>query len=233
MTAHQFSLEGAVVATERPSHPAKYSDELLPVLAKLLRGRHELLDPMAGTGKIAAIRRFNFDGHITCNDLEPEWTDPAFRVDEWHFSDAASMDWANDGQLDAICTSPTYGNRMADHHEAQDGSRRYSYTHCLGHALHEGNTGQMQWGEAYRTKHVEIVRECRRVLKDIGVLVVNVSNHVRHGEIVDVVGWWRTIVPMLGFEFITEYEVPTKRMRNGANAEKRVDSESVLVFERR
>ena len=41
---------------------------------------------------------------------------PGAGVDEVHIGDAEHMDWALYGQFCAICTSPTYGNRMADHH---------------------------------------------------------------------------------------------------------------------
>ena len=54
-------------------HPAKYTDIFLPVFAELLKGRKNVLDPMAGTGKIAEIRKFGYAGRITCNDIEPEW----------------------------------------------------------------------------------------------------------------------------------------------------------------
>lgn len=35
--------------------------------------------------------------------------------------------------FDAVITSPTYGNRMADHHDAQDGSKRITYRHSGRH----------------------------------------------------------------------------------------------------
>ena len=37
-----------------PRHPAKYTDVLLPVFARILReyGAQSVLDPMAGVGKI-------------------------------------------------------------------------------------------------------------------------------------------------------------------------------------
>lgn len=126
-------------------HPAKYTDKFLPVFAELLKGRKNVLDPMAGTGKIAEIRKFGYSGRITCNDIEPEWqVGENYQIDEWHFTDAANMDWAADGQFDAICTSPTYGNRMADSFIARDGSKRVTYRHFLGHDLKAENTGHMQ-----------------------------------------------------------------------------------------
>ena len=52
-----------------------------------------------------------------------------------------------DVTFDAICTSPTYGNRMADHHEARDGSPRDTYRHVLGRPLTPGNSGALHWGD--------------------------------------------------------------------------------------
>ena len=53
----------------------------------------------------------------------------------------------SDATFDMVVTSPTYGNRMADHHNAKDGRRRITYTHNLGRTLTPGNSGAMQWGE--------------------------------------------------------------------------------------
>jgi DNA modification methylase len=185
---------------------------------------------MSGSGKIALIRNYGYIGRITCNDLEPEWTNPDYPVDEWHYTDAAVMDWARDEQFDVIATSPTYGNRMADHFTPKDSSKRYSYTINLGRELSEGNTGTMQWGLDYQQKNAEIAKECYRVLQSLGVFVLNVSDHVRNYQVVNVVGWWVEMMIETGFNFINEIEVETPRMRNGANFGARVESESICVF---
>jgi hypothetical protein len=112
------------------------------------------------------IKEHGFTGKVVCNELEREWVETStHNVDEWHIGDAANMAWAESNSFDAICTSPTYGNRMADHHNAKDGSKRVTYKHFLGRDLNEANTGKMQWGENYRQKHLEIYKECGRVLK--------------------------------------------------------------------
>src|SRR5690606_6685178 len=115
------------VATMPPRHPAKYTDVLLPVFARILRGHgaQSVLDPMAGVGKIGLLRDYGFAGRIVANEIEPEWAAQAPAHVEMHVGDAANMTWARDGEFDAIVTSPTYGNRMADHHNARDGSRRH------------------------------------------------------------------------------------------------------------
>ena len=80
-------------------------------------------------------------------------------------------------------TSPTYGDRLADHHDARDGSVRHSYKHDLGRDLHPDNSGAMQWGPAYRDFHTAAWVEVRRVLRPGGRFVLNVKDHVRGGVV--------------------------------------------------
>lgn len=212
-------------------HPAKFTDAFIPIFAKLLQKTKNVLDPFAGTGKLALIKGYGYLGKVICNELECDWTtlDP-YQVDEWHYGDAAAMLWCPSGSVDAICTSPCYGNRMADHHNARDGSRRITYTHCLGRQLHPENTGKMQWGEQYRQKHIAVYRECHRILCEKGLFIVNLSNHIRKGQEVDVVGWNKSVIPDLGFRLEDEIKVETPRMKRGENYNLRVQYESILVF---
>ena len=73
------------------------------------------------------------------------------KVDSINVGDAEFLPYKDDF-FEAICTSPTYGNRMADHFEAKDGSKRNTYRYAIGRALDEENTGKMQWGKKYREK---------------------------------------------------------------------------------
>ena len=109
-----------------------------------------------------------------------------------------------DATFDAICTSPTYGNRMADHHNARDASPRHTYRHVLGRPLTRGNSGALQWGdgiagEEYRALHVAVWTECRRVLKPGGIFVLNVKDHIRGGVLQEVTKWHSVALLMLGF----------------------------------
>ena len=217
---------------DKLKHPATYTESFIPIFAEILSGCGNILDPFAGVGKIAKIKDYGFAGKVVCNELEPEWTSAdKYNVDEWHIGDAANMGWAKDKSFDAICTSPTYGNRMADHHDAKDGSKRITYTHRLGRKLNAENTGQMQWGGVYRDKHVAVYKECRRVLKPDGIFVLNVSNHIRKGVEVDVTQWH--IDTLLGFGFVLKEKrrIETPRMKFGANADKRTNAEFILIFE--
>ena len=218
-------------------HPAKYSDVLIPILAEWLRDAANVLDPMGGSGKLAAIKAYGYRGRVICNDLEPEWAAAenvanGFAVDQWQHSDAAAMTWAEDATFEAIATSPTYGNRMADHHNARDASRRMTYRHKLGRALHAENTGAMQWGAAYRHKHTAIYRECLRVLKPGGLFVLNVSDHIRGGRRVYVSKWHLDTLREMGLTLRACRAVKTPRMRSGANARARCPAEFVFLFEK-
>jgi len=213
-------------------HPAKYNDAFLPIFAQYLQEYVKVLDPMAGTGKIAQIRQFGWNGHLICNEIEPEWRNNLYLIDEWHFDDASNLSWCEDSSIDAICTSPTYGNRMADHHHAKDTSHRITYTHYLGHDLNEENTGKMQWGEQYRQKHLAIWKECYRILRNQGLFILNISNHIRKGKMINVCKWHTQICKDLNFHLMKELRIQTPRSRYGENYEKRVTSEKILIFQK-
>ena len=85
-------------------------------------------------------------------------------------------------------------------------------------------------GNKYREKHKEIYVECYRILKENGVMIVNISNHIRKGQIVNVVEWHKQTLISLGLKFIDEIKIETPRMKYGENGKKRVEFESILVF---
>jgi tRNA G10 N-methylase Trm11 len=212
-------------------HPAVYTESFLPIFARLLQDSKCVLDPFAGTGKLAAIKEHGYTGTVICNELEPEWVQSSkYNVDIWNIGDAQDLSWAKQHNVDAICTSPTYGNRMADHHEAKDDSRRITYRHYLGRRLSENNSGMMQWGEAYKKLHRKVYEQCFNILPQDGILVINISNHIRKGVEVDVTKWHQDCLTELGFRLVKKIDVPTPRMRFGANSTKRISYESILVF---
>jgi DNA modification methylase len=205
-------------------HPAKYSDSIIEVLKDCVKDVYgTVLDPFAGTGKIHLLERDNLK---TCGlEIEPEWATLDSRT---VVGDALKMPF-KDQSFDAVVTSPTYGNRMADHHNAKDGSRRNTYKHVMGRDLHPNNSGQLQWGPAYREFHEQAWSEVFRVLKTDGLFILNISNHIRKGEEVDVTGWHvRTIGHLMNNIYVRTVETP--RYRNGSNSSARVAFESVIAF---
>lgn len=216
---------------ETLKHPAVFSNVFIPKFAELLEGQNSVLDIFGGTGKLALIKMFGFTGKVICNEIEPEWANSSpYPVDEWHVGDAANMEWASDESIEAICTSPTYGNRMADHFNARDSSKRITYRHTLGRELNKHNTGRMQWGEMYRQKHLDVYSECFRVLKGGGLVILNVSNHIRAAQEVNVIGWHKEALTNSGFVFLSEEKIETPRMGFGQNGKTRVRHESILSF---
>lgn len=106
-------------------HPAKYPKYVFDRLAMHLRAERRrrgyqlnVLDPFAGVGRI-----HDLPARIAVTvgvEIEPEWA--ACRSGTI-IGDATALpsDWS--GRFDAVVTSPCYGNRMADHHEARDACR--------------------------------------------------------------------------------------------------------------
>lgn len=218
----------ASLPTHRVRHPARYSRGLLRIFARYLQSGWRILDPMAGTGKIGRLKKFDSTLTIVANEIEREW---AIGEDVyWFHTDAAHMTWAWNESFDAIITSPVYGNRMSDTYT--DHTRRITYRAGLGRALHPENTGQMQWGEPYRQKHIAIYRECYRTLQPQGLFLLNVSDHVRDGRVVPVSAWHRDTLLELGMTLLNVHELKTPRTRFGKNHELRCGVEFVFVFQK-
>jgi tRNA G10 N-methylase Trm11 len=210
-------------------HPAKYSDIFIEIFFNYLKNSKNVFDPFAGTGKIALIKDFGYKGKIICNEMEPEFINTEYPVDKWYHEDAEFISMDN---IDAICTSPTYGNRMADHHNAKDGRKRITYTDCLGKQLKEGNTGKMQYGDQYKQKHINIYKNLLNILNKNGIFILNISNHIRKGIEIDVVSFHKKTMEEIGFLLQEEIQLETKRMRYGKNSELRVKYESILIFKK-
>lgn len=205
------------------SHPAKFNDSVLEVIAGYLATEKWVLDPFAGVGRIHNLYpTFNTIGI----EIEPEWANQHPRT---MVGDALNLLFP-DASFDAIATSPCYGNRMADHHQATDDSTRITYRHTLGRPLHPNNAGQFQWGEQYWAFHVRAWRQVTRVLKPGGRFVLNVSNHIRNGKEIDVATWHIAALCGLGMELIDECKVNTQRMRFGANRDLRTKGEYVVLL---
>jgi hypothetical protein len=213
-------------------HPAKFSRELYDPIFKAWRDNRAeddngwIVDPFAGVGRIHEIFR-----DALAIEIEPEWADQSATLGDTWCGDF--FEWEPDRKISAIVTSPTYGNRMADHHDAQDGSRRNTYRHLLGRELTDNNSGAMQWGVEYRAFHIKFLNRAYEILAGGGLLILNVKNHIRKGEEIDLVSWFRKRAVSTGFRFVEEVFVPTRGLRDGANGDLRVAGEYVQVYERK
>jgi hypothetical protein len=218
-------------------HPAKFNDKFIPIFADLLKGKKNVFDPFAGTGKIARIKDFGFEGLVYCNEIEPEWVvSSKEKVDYWTSTDSETLQIYPDGFFESICTSPTYGNRMADSFviPPKESNRKYiTYTHMLGRKLNQNNTGSMQWGTRYKEKHEKIYKELYRILEHNGLLVLNIANHIRKGEEIKVAEWTKDILTQINFVFLNEIKIESKKMKFGSNRNLRVPYEIIFSFQKK
>lgn len=210
-----------------PKHPARYTDVLLPVMARLLAGRKRILDPFGGTGKVFMLEHWLGDVQIEATEIEPEW---AAKHPRTTLGNALALPWADD-TFDAICTSPTYGNRLADHFVTSNPNRiAKSYRDFLGRDLNADNAGRLQWGAKYRDFHTRAWIEASRVLVPSGAFVLNIKDHIRNGKVMAVTGWHIECLESLGFRMVQHEKIETPSHRFGANSEARMPYESVILF---
>ena len=208
-----------------PRHPAKFSAPILAVLNEVVPDGSLILDPFAGVGGIHALQN-QFSGRLTVGvELEPEWARAHKRT---IIGSALRLPFTRN-LFDVIATSPAYGNRMADHHDARDSSRRNTYRHALGRPLSDGSSACLQWGNAYRAFHAMAIVEANRVLKPGGLHIWNVSNHIRKGEEQYVVEWFESELSNVA-TVVYKTPVVTQRLKQGENHNLRVTNEFVLVY---
>lgn len=209
-----------------PRHPAKYTDALLSAFVKMLKGCNRILDPFGGTGKVFLLNRWYPRAEIHAIEIEREWA----RIGKAINGNALYLPFV-DRAFDGVCTSPTYGNRMADYTMPADAKwSRISYVDYLGKRLSPDNSGNWQWGEKYKAFHLQVWKEAARVLRDRGVFVLNIKNHIRAGKEIFVTEWHIETLLSLGFELVEHVKIKTPSMRFGANREARIEHESVIKF---
>jgi hypothetical protein len=227
-------------------HNAKFSRNITDEITTIVRGIQDgykvpilrVLDPMGGVGGI-------FDLHavdslaIDMVEIEHEWAitatmHPLADRDRDNVYNADFLAWEPPAYwlYDIVVTSPTYGNRMADKHEAKDTSKRNTYRHTLGRMLTEGSSAGMQWGDEYRAFHQEAWRKVWDLLTPGGYFIVNVKDHIRKGEKQPVSAWHRNVLLSIGFELIDTRNLKVRGNRQGQNGQARVDCEQIYVFKK-
>lgn len=224
-----FGVRGIMLKALK-EHPAKFSAGVLAKIAPYLPSYKGalILDPFAGVGGIFDLHKLGFRGRIVGIEIEPEWAanHPGIVV-----GNALHLEFP-DGHFDAIVTSPVYGNRMSDHHNAKDGSRRMTYTHVLGRELHPDNAGKLQWGPKYRDFHALAWAEAVRVLKPGGLFFLNIKDHIRKRERQNVALWHQGELMSLGLVSKACDKVFTSGNGYGENGQERIPYEYVFRFEK-
>jgi hypothetical protein len=260
-----------------PDHPAKWSAPVLDVLTELVEREAEqldrrlrVLDPFAGVGRQRLADALGSAAviEVVGVELQPEWGDEATVQ-----GDATDLPAEWSGRFDVVATSPCYGNRMADHHDAADQCKacdgtgldgppdadypppavagtpsgpgpcrtckgqglswRNTYAHALrrqGGDLVPGSAAGLQWGRAYRRLHADAIMEMLRCTTEGGLVLVNMSNHLRDGTEQLVAEWWVNELLVRQCSIVEVRRVRTRRQRHGANGEARVDGELVIAM---
>lgn len=234
-------------------HPSKFSPNVLTVMRHALNQyeplRHcNVLDPFGGVGGIHELGN-EFGCRTTwCVELEIEWAAQAAEhgwswcgdffkfaptggtlMGPW-FHKAPGWMKPSPDLFDVIATSPTYGNRMADHHNARDSSTRITYKHKLGRDPSPGSSAVMHYGPEYKAFHIRAYSRFRELLVPDGLIMLNVSDFIRAGKVVEASKWHHDRMVQLGFEHLKTYQIPTQRMGMGANRDARVDGEQLHVY---
>lgn len=223
------------------SHPAPYSDPIVDKLRRLIDTERkkltpayvEVLDPFAGIGRIHQLHR---PGSVetTGLEIEPEWAATHERTVQGNVF-AMPRRWRRRFRI--VATSPTYGNRMADHHTPSpaDTSTRYGYAYQLGRQPDPESSATLPWGPRYWAFHAGAYAKIFEVLEPEGLFLLNVSNFIKDGEEVHAAMWHLGAAYGAGFEMRSAerpLRVVTKRMKNGANHAARVDGEVIIRLRR-
>lgn len=244
------------MTNEPVAHPAPWNLHVLGYVDDVLAAETErlgkkrllVLDPFGGIGRIHDLP------HDTVTvELEQEWADQgADRGESW-IGDATDMHWFRRNSFHALATSATFGNRMGDHHDANDAhklcggggcdkchwtglSHRRTYKHYLGRDLSDNNSGAMHWGREYRRLHTVFLLEAMRVTKPGGPIIVNMANHFKtfkKGEDAieqRVCEWWIFTMIKLGMNVDEIRRIHTSKYRFGAHRETRTKGELVIVM---
>lgn len=205
-------------------HPAKFSEDVIKTMAGMLPDGIRILDPFGGIGGIFDLNLW-MNAEIEAIELEGEW---AVQHPRTRLGNALALPFP-DGWFDAVATSPTFGNRMAD--KLIDQYKRVTYAAMLERPLHPDNSGAMQWGKDYREFHRAAWIEARRVLKPGGLLCLNMKDHIRGGIRQRVTLWHIFCLMGIGFEPIKFERVTVRGMGYGQNGAARVPYESVILFQ--
>lgn len=146
-----------------------------------------------------------------------------------------------------VVTSPVYSNGMADSHKPKDPSKRYGYrvakiqiTGDPDANLHKDNMGRYGYrgtrrdGNSQRRKRYwEIAEASVANWSTADMAIVNVSDFITKvdGErfIEPLVEDWVNLLGRHGWLIDEQIPIGTPRMRNGENADARVDYEYVIV----
>ena len=187
-----------------------------------------ILDPFAGIGTTAEMLP---DYDVVGVEIEAEWAEQNTST---ICGDALTV-VPTLKEFDAVLTSPTYGNRMADDFNSKDSSKRITYRHYLDRPLTKGTTSNLHFGRKagkYEDLHKKIWKVSIDVLKPQGLFILNIKDFIAKGKVMPVSDWHIETLKGLGMCLLSHKKVNSPGMRFGSNNTLRVEHENVLVFKK-
>ncbi len=120
-------------------HPARWSTPVLEAITAAVENEADrvghglsLLDPMAGIGRARLEQATKpYARAVAGVELQPEWCTAGTTQ-----GNATNLAFAS-GLFDGVVTSPVFGNRMSDHHDARDFCGTCRGSGCQVPGLHE------------------------------------------------------------------------------------------------
>jgi len=202
-----------------------------------------VLDPMAGTGSIllAALNQ-----HPTlAGDVEGYWSRllnrNALRIRTRHMfvSPILTCQWdagrlpVPDDSLDAIVTSPPYFDLFSNWNRKQanylDG--RHMGPKGLSYGDHPAQIGNIHIYDDYLHAMRGVYRECRRILRPGGKLILILGNKIRKSRIVPVTEDTRALVAANGFKIVATHDRKTIPSRWRRIHSKNIDDYPMIAVE--
>lgn len=212
-------------------HPAQWSEPILAAIAPFLADLGmPVFDPFAGTGvrlgRLCDELGLPFSGTEIVADFIVDQ-----RVQQGDSTLPEAYPWNREL---TICTSPVYPSGVADHFHARDASKRHTYRQALhsilGHdePLDDRNMGRWSvrqgkraW-EKYRNLAVEATTWWR------WPAIVNVKDFWVGQDCFPLAAHWKTFLENRHYT-VGSFSVSCPGNRHGANGQRRVDHETVLV----
>lgn len=227
----------------------------MDVLADLIADwEGPILDPYAGIGRVHELGREDTWGV----EIEEEWAMAHERTicgdsADLRLATNGMPYFGSDIYVqcffpapNAIVTSPDYGNRMSDQYlgtpeeqrkRKEEGvmPRRRGYAISLGRRVSPGSSAGFSFGPQYKALHRRIFTAVTDICLPDAMLALNVSDfyETRPGDEessrVHVVAFWIELIASLGWVVQRYIPVGTRRFRDGANSDLRVDAETIIV----
>lgn len=231
-------------------HPAKFHRDVMAVIRALVVADAErrfaetplmlpdyrILDPMAGVGGVHALASSTVQ--TIGIELEPEWANQHPHTIQGDCLEVMAQWWLGNGRyFDAVVVSPVYGNRMSDHHNAKDSSKRNTYRHTLGRPLSDNSSAGMHFTlnptDDYKTFHRKAWRLAVDFIRPGGIFILNCKDFYKTAQrggdpvLMGVTDWHLTTLQAMGLVLEIVETVDTPGNRQGQNGTSRAEYETV------